>query len=390
MDTVNNRTNRQYVKYIMSLGHFCADFAQGTLAAVLPFLIASYHFNYATAASLVMVSNLIGSVIQPLFGVLADRVDKPHIVTLGVVLAIGGMACVGFIPSFTGLCIAVIISGIGVAMIHPQGARMVNRMADESNRGMSMGIFSFGGNAGFTLGPVCAAAAVTMLGLKGTLTFLLPAVVFTLLMGLFYRGYGGEQHMMPQEEAGASGDAKKDRWIPFLQMGVLITARSIIFSGISTFLILFAIEAFSVSKPAGSAMLSVYYGVAALSSLAGGKLADMTGYKKTLILASVVLVAGMIAFAFSNSLVVSVALIVVMGVGSSLGYSAMVTLGQLYLPNHIGLASGVTLGLSVSIGGILAPVLGMIGDVYGLRMVFYVLAALSIVPLLMSFIVPER
>ena len=30
-------------------------------------------------------------------------------------------------------------------MIHSQGARMVNRMADESNMGMSMGIFSFGG-----------------------------------------------------------------------------------------------------------------------------------------------------------------------------------------------------------------------------------------------------
>ena len=36
------------------------------------------------------------------------------------------MAAVGFIPNFWGLCIAVVITGIGVAMIHPQGARMVN------------------------------------------------------------------------------------------------------------------------------------------------------------------------------------------------------------------------------------------------------------------------
>ena len=55
---------KQYVRYIMALGHFCVDFTQGTLSAVLPFLIASYHYSYATAAVLVMVSNLIGSVIQ--------------------------------------------------------------------------------------------------------------------------------------------------------------------------------------------------------------------------------------------------------------------------------------------------------------------------------------
>ena len=269
---------KQYVRYIMALGHFCVDFTQGTLSAVLPFLIASYHYSYATAAVLVMVSNLIGSVIQPVFGVIADKVDRPHLVTIGALLAGGGMAAVGFIPSFWGLCIAVIVTGVGVAMLHPQAARMVNRMADESNRGMSMGIFSFGGNAGFTLGPVCAASAVTLLGLKGTLTFLIPAFLFAAVMGLFYRDYEGEEQMAPREEE-ASGQPADDWWGAFIKLGVLITCRSIIFSGISTFLILFMIEEFSLSKPAGSALLSLYYGIGAISSLVGGKLADLNGLK---------------------------------------------------------------------------------------------------------------
>ena len=373
----------------MALGHFCADFMQGTLAAVLPFLIAAYHYNYATAAALVMVSNLIGSVIQPVFGVIADKVDKPHLVTIGVLLAGGGMAAVGFIPSFWSLCIAVVITGIGVAMIHPQAARMVNRMADESNMGMSMGIFSFGGNAGFTLGPICAAAAVTMLGLKGTLTFLIPAFLLTAIMGFFYKGYEGEEQMAPREVDPAAVHAT-DWWGAFIKLGVLITCRSIIFSGISTFLILYMIEDFSLSKPAGSALLSLYYGIGALSSLLGGKLADVNGLKRTLVLSSCILLAGAVIFAWSNHLALAAIMIVVMGVGSNLGYSAMVTLGQLYLPNHVGLASGVTLGLSVSIGGILAPVLGAIGDAYGLHLVFYILAGLAIIPLFIAIIVPNR
>lgn len=380
---------KHYVKYIMALGHFCVDFTQGTLSAVLPFLIASHHYSYATAASLVMVTNLVGSVIQPVFGVLADRIDRPHMVTVGALLAGGGMAAVGFIPSFWGLCIAVIITGIGVAMLHPQAARMVNRMADEDNMGMSMGIFSFGGNAGFTIGPVVAAGAITVLGLKGTLTFLIPALVFALIMVLFYRSYEREAKMAPREEETAKQPAD-DWWGAFLKLGVLITCRSIIFSGFSTFLILYLIEEFSLSKPAGSALLSLYFGIGALSSLLGGKLADVSGLKKTLVFSCCILVAGTLVFALSDSLALAACMIVVMGLGSNIGYSAMVTLGQLYLPNHIGLASGVTLGLSVSIGGILAPVLGKLGDVHGLRIVFFILAGLAILAMLISFVVPSR
>ena len=122
----------------------------------------------------------------------------------------------------------------------------------------------------------------------------------------------------------------------------------------------------------------------------GGKLADLNGLKRTLAFSSCILVAGAAVFAFSQNLLLAAVMIVIMGLGSNLGYSAMVTLGQLYLPNHIGLASGVTLGLSVSIGGILAPVLGSIGDVYGLRLVFYILAGLAVIQTLISFAVPSR
>ena len=48
-------------KYLMAFGHFFSDINQGALAAVLPFLIAAYHYDYATAATLVLLSNLIGA-----------------------------------------------------------------------------------------------------------------------------------------------------------------------------------------------------------------------------------------------------------------------------------------------------------------------------------------
>jgi FSR family fosmidomycin resistance protein-like MFS transporter len=56
-------------------------------------------------------------------------------------------------------------------------------------------------------------------------------------------------------------------------------------------------------------------------------------------------------------------------------FSLTVTLGQDYLPSRIGTSSGVTLGLAISVGGMLAPVLGALADATSLRWSLVVLLA---------------
>ena len=83
--------NTKY-KYLMSLGHFCSDINQGALSAVLPFLIAAHGYSYATAASLVMISNLVGSAVQPLIGYLSDKRSTTWAIPVGVLMAGSGIA----------------------------------------------------------------------------------------------------------------------------------------------------------------------------------------------------------------------------------------------------------------------------------------------------------
>jgi FSR family fosmidomycin resistance protein-like MFS transporter len=58
---------------------------------------------------------------------------------------------------------------------------------------------------------------------------------------------------------------------------------------------------------------------------------------------------------------------VLVGTALSLPFSLHITLGQDMLPTRPGTASGVTLGLAVSAGGLFAPLIGAVVDQTSLR-----------------------
>lgn len=145
---------KNFYAYLMCAGHLAADSNQGALSAILPFLIATYHYDYATIGSLVMFYSFVGSLIQPYFGQLADKHYSPWILPVALVLASFGMAMTGLTSSFPLLCLAVIVSGVGVAMFHPIAILIVNKTAPKEKHGALVSIFSFGGNMGFSVGPL--------------------------------------------------------------------------------------------------------------------------------------------------------------------------------------------------------------------------------------------
>jgi FSR family fosmidomycin resistance protein-like MFS transporter len=61
-----------------------------------------------------------------------------------------------------------------------------------------------------------------------------------------------------------------------------------------------------------------------------------------------------------------------------LTFSITVVMSQEYLPSRLGLASGVSLGLAIGVGGIAAAALGVVADAYGLRTVMWLIVALAV------------
>ncbi len=373
------------LKYLLAFGHLCSDINQGALAAVLPFLIAAYHYDYQTAATLVLVANVVGSVVQPAFGQLADKFNKPWLIGAGLFLAGGGMALTGVIENFSGLCVAVMISGVGIAMFHPQAAQLINRASTADNKAQSIGIFSFGGNLGFALGPVLMTAAVSIFGLRGTLIFILPEIIICILLKKYYNDLKNLNGNIAQKSGKSAG---VDQWRPFMRLTAVVIGRSIIFHGFNTFLALYWIHELGQTEAVGNTVLSVYYAISAVSVLIGGKLADTFGYRTMIKISFAMLLTTIILLTLAENIYAAAILILPLGMAISFTYSPMIVLGQQYLPNHVGLASGVTLGLAISMGGIFAPILGTVADNFGLHATFQTIALIAILPLLVSFTLP--
>jgi MFS transporter, FSR family, fosmidomycin resistance protein len=70
-------------------------------------------------------------------------------------------------------------------------------------------------------------------------------------------------------------------------------------------------------------------------------------------------------------------------------FGTTVVMGQEYLPGRIGLAAGITMGLSIGLGGIGAPLLGFVADSSGLSFTMMIIAALPILGFLLALTLPR-
>ena len=151
---------------VLSAGHLFTDIGQGSIPALLPFLITRDHLNYASASALVLATTVSSSVIQPIFGHISDRRSLAWLMPLGPALGGLGVALVGIAPVYGFTFAFVLLGGIGVAAFHPEGSRFANYVSG-SRRSSGMSLFSVGGNIGFALGPVlvtplCSCSACTV------------------------------------------------------------------------------------------------------------------------------------------------------------------------------------------------------------------------------------
>ena len=373
---------------LVSLGHLSCDLNGGALPALLPYLASAHNFDYQACGALAFAYSAMSSVIQPVFGLVADRFSRSWFIPLGILLAGFGLGAVGFLDAYWAIFAALMVCGVGGAVFHPEGARYAN-LVSGSHKGVGLSIFSVGGNSGFVVGPLIVLLFVGGLsltdslnvggfGLHGTAAF---AVIALCTASILYVNISRwKPASATSRSAAACAGHLRNNWPAFGILSITIIARSVLFLGFNTYLPLYWQNVFHQSAQVGNAMLAFFciFGVA--SNLLGGMAADRWGFRRTIRCAGFFLLPFMALFPFAHDPFLAAALLIPIAIGLYAPFSSMVVLGQRYLARNMGFASGITLGVAMSIGGMATPLLGWIADNHGgLPVAMQALAAAALV-----------
>ncbi|MET9974545.1 MFS transporter [Streptomyces microflavus] len=346
---------------LLSIGHACVDVYQGAVAALVPYFVAERAYTYAAVSGIVLAASLLSSVAQPLFGMATDRRAMPWLLPMSTLVAGSGIALSGLGGSYVLTLLFVGIGGIGVAAYHPESARVARAAGGGSHT--AMGWFSLGGNLGFALAPVLVAGVVGIGGLGLTPLLVLPALVGSLLTLPVLRALERLTSAAPRTATAAPAP---DDVASFVKLALAVVCRSIVFVGLSTFIAFYVRERTGGGAAAGTAALVVLYLGGAVGTVLGGALAErrdrVTVVRRSYLL-TVGAVAGLVLLP-GPALYVCVALT---SAGLYVPFSLQVTLAQDYLPGRVGTASGITLGLTISIGGLFSPLIGRLADATSLQ-----------------------
>lgn len=379
----------RHENYFIMLGHFADDICQGSLPAVLAFMFQQGRLeSYTQVAFLILGTTVVNAVVQPLTGFLADKKTLPFLMCAGMLTSAAGVAFLGFIENYALMLVLVAVNGIGVATFHPSAGKLANAFAG-TRVGKGMSIFSIGGNVGYTIGPLYFTALYAIFGLKATLFLAVPAVLMSTVFIAKNRFYGVTLRKTEQKaKIRARGGNVREDWAGTGKLLLLVFARSACMSSLTAFLPLYFMHELGGSDEISAASLTLIGVGGAVATFLGGPAADRFGFTQLVRVASLLCIPFGLLFLGAGSIWLCLAALVPFGFFYYASMSPVVVIGQKLLPRHVGTATGITVGLGISFGGLVTPLVGAVGDRFGLFASMQIVVALAALAFVFSLLVP--
>jgi len=371
---------------ILSAGHLITDVNQGALPALLPFFKEALNLSYTVSGVILLSANLTSSIIQPAFGHLSDRRPQGWFLPLAPFIACLGLSVTGFISNYSLLLLCVILSGIGVASFHPEGFKTAYFFTgDKKATGMS--IFAVGGNLGIAIGPILALTLVTSFGIKGILCMIIPGILIAIVL-LF------NMSMLTTPVESAHKEAKKKVKTPlsknqkmsFFLLVSIATVRAWTQLGLATYIPFYYINYLKGNPLYAGKLVSTFLMAGVLGTLIGAPLADRWGHKKFLLITLILSFPLFLSFYHSSGLLAFV-LLGAAGMVLISTFALTTVMAQALLPQHLGMASGMMVGFTISAGGIGITLLGAIADHWGVPMAIKTILVLPLIAFGLSLLV---
>jgi FSR family fosmidomycin resistance protein-like MFS transporter len=357
--------------YRLAGAHFVSDAFSNLYAPLLPALIPRLGLSLTAAGTLAMLFQLSASVSQLGFGHLADRWRPRLLMVAGPMVSVTILSFIGVAWSPLTLGLVLVAGGLGASAFHPIAATLVHRLGGR-RRGLAMSIHITGGSIGYALAPVLFAPFVGRFGLSSTPLLALPG------LALLAAVLPGAPRVAPFGAGTRVGfGALRPYARPLTLLYLIVVLRTTTSLSLATFVpVLLTRQGWSVGM-AGVAV-SVYLFAASMGGFTGGPMADRFGSKRV-IAGSLLLAVPLLVTATRMS---GWPLVVMLTIGGFFLQSTLpvnVTFAHQIAPVSAATVSSLMMGFAWGTGGLTAPLVGSLADVFGIQAT---LTAIAMLPLL--------
>jgi FSR family fosmidomycin resistance protein-like MFS transporter len=366
----------------ISAGHAAHDTYVGFLPVLLPSFVERFGLSNTRAGALSAFTQL-PSLLQPVFGHLADRLALRWMVTLAPGITATLMSLVGWAPTYAVLALLLTTAGISSAAFHAVASATAGRLsARQLGRGMS--IWMVGGELGSALGPLLAAGALGLLTLRG-------------LAWLMVLGWAASfvLHLQLRRLPPGLGQAERPTWRLALGrmrrvMGVvaaLAILRAMALSAPWTFGPIL-LKGEGRSDLLAGAALTLYLAAGMVGTLGAGWFSDRVGRRVILLFGTLAGPGGLLLFIAVGGWPRFIFLAVA-GAATVALHPVCMALVQESFPESRGLANALYLSTVFIVSSLAAVVVGALGDAIGLRPAFVISGVVAFLGLPLIFLLPR-
>ncbi|MDR7548378.1 MAG: MFS transporter [Armatimonadota bacterium] len=353
--------------------HFTNDLYNNFLPALLPLLADVHGLGLGQAGLLISTATLTGSLLQPVFGYVADNTRLRGVAATGLACAALGSALLGVAPSYLWLALVTVLHGIGIAAFHPQSAGLVHQLSG-ARKGTLMSIYIMAGQAGQALSPLLAAYVAVRAGLPWVAVTAIPALLMSVVLIRVVPWHWRVPHR-PGASANLWEALRENLGGLARLMGLIVSRATLMHSMLA--LLPFLYRARGAPATEGAAAIGAMIFSGAVGGMVAGYLSDRLGRRRVLFV-SFALAAPLFLAAITSSGPATIILLA-LGGAALLGSSSLVTVeAQSLLPAHASLAAGLMLGVSLGIGGLLVGPVSALAQAFG---IIPVLIVVSLLPL---------
>lgn len=359
------------------------------LPAIGPDIQAEYELGLA-ALGAALTANLLGSGLFLIpAGIVVDRYGSRAPLVVGTVLAGAGLVAAAFAPSFPALLAALVVSGVGSAVVPTAGFGALFRAYGPERRAWALGVRQMAVPLGGTVAAVMLPLLVSVHGVRLALLFSAGAV---LVLGAAF-AYVAEGSP-PAHERPRSEVHRLVRAPGMIRLLVVAAFYIVVLQAVIVFTVPAVRDAGFSALVAGATffVLNVTAGVA---RIVWGRIADAGGGARrvrTLVEAGAVAAAGAAVFtlALHAGTVLVICAMIVFAFGA-LGWNGLVyvTAGEKAPPALAAQAVAIAATLIFVLSSVCTPPMGALAERVGWNAFWLVCAGLSTAGALVAFTLPR-